>query len=401
MDRIDAEIMQCCLELKDLFCLGIVFDQKSITDWEQLKQSDKEYSKLCDKEDATFGWMRLQTSVDGFMPFQFKNVIINHITQYIFNLDTQLGFMNYKLGMRGSLKTYSMKTSFNNKTSVISTLKTMAQMCNQKVSCDWFRKFVYGMFPRSERAPSTVLGLTTTCPSLDIRALARLYINDDGFQEIPSDGCITFAKGDTAVAWFTDGCDVTVIPTESGRTQKGVARLATYVYIVKYDRYDTKKVRWHKIIVGWMGFSHSFGIVYKSVEWDDDDEDSARELHIHSIGMGYSALQRVFRDGTSPLVLSTIFWGLMHANSCKGYVNGVEPKGIKPGVFLGALNGDRSKCLEALTVIGSGSKSVSLIRDSSHSRTVECYRFKTGGGKNFEWKWDRSMLRPVSFGFVL
>ena len=34
------------------------------------------------------------------------------------------------------------------------------------------------------------------------------------------------------------------------------------------------------------------------------------------------------------------------------------------------------------------------------SRTTECYRFKTKEGKNFEWKWDRSMLRPVSFGFV-
>ena len=404
MDRIDAEIMQCCLELKDLFCLGIVFDPKSIEEWEELKRRDSKYSKLCDEEDSTWVGMQTQIKTEEFIPFEFRNVIINHIAQYIFikvdSKGAKLGFSKYKLRMKGSAKTLTIQTPFNGKADVIPTLGAMAKMCDQKVSCEQFRKFVYGMFPRLKRAPSTVLGLTTTCPGLNIRALAKLYINDDGFREIPSDGCITFAKGDTAVAWFTDGCDITVIPTESGRTQTEIAQLATYVYIVKYDRYDTKKVRWHKIIVGWMGFSHPFGIVYKSVEWDVDDEDEARKFHIVLIRASYNAAKRVFRQDTPPLVLSKIFWGLMYANSCEGYVNGVKPKGIEPRVFLGALDGDISNCLKALTLIASGSDTADLVPNRVPSRTTECYRFKTKEGKNFEWKWDRSMLRPVSFGFV-
>ena len=59
MDRIDAEIMQCCLELKDLFCLGIVFDPKSIAEWKELKRRDSKYSKLCDEEDSTWVGMNV------------------------------------------------------------------------------------------------------------------------------------------------------------------------------------------------------------------------------------------------------------------------------------------------------------------------------------------------------
>jgi len=109
MDRIDAEIMQCCLELKDLFCLGIVFDPKSIEEWEELKRRDSKYSKLCDEEDSTWVGMQTQIKTEEFIPFEFRNVIINHIAQYIFikvdSKGAKLGFSKYKLRMKGSAKT--------------------------------------------------------------------------------------------------------------------------------------------------------------------------------------------------------------------------------------------------------------------------------------------------------
>jgi len=414
MDRIDREILQCCLMLKDLFPVGIQFDPSSISQWDGLKRSDSGYRKLCETEEQMSIMMGGLISIDKFMRFEFRNAVINHIASFIFmstetggsKTKIKLGFMNYNIGRRESIPAISFQTPFIATTdtqNLMKTLKTMAEMCDQKTPCSSFRKFVYGMFPRLKRVPATVLELMKHCPSLNTDTLTRLYVNEDGFQKT-SDSSITYVKGDVAVAWFIDGQNVTMIPTDRNRAQKGISQLATYVYLVKYDKYDEKQNLWHKIIVGWMGFAHSFGIVYESVEWDEDYGEAARkdwvtrDTHIQSITDSYNAVRRVFREGTVPLMLSQIFWGLMYVHSSKGYVDGLKPRGINTGDFITALAGDLLTSLETLTIIASRSF-VTPIPDQMQSKYTQCYRFKAGKG-NFEWKLDKARLLTVSFGFV-
>ena len=458
MDRIDQEILQCCLRLKDLSPVGIKFDSSSLSQWEKLKQSDPGYSKLCETEEQMSTMMTGLISIDGFMPIQFRNAVINHISSFIFMSNKtaksktriELGFMNYKIGMRESIKAISFQTPFTaiiDTQNLINTLKTMAEMCDQKTPCSLFRKFVYGMFPRLKKAPTTVLELLKHCPSLNTDTLTRLYVNEDGFEK-KSDS--TYVKGNVAVAWFIDGQNVTMIPTDRNRAQMGISQLGTYVYVVKYDKYDNEN-RLHEIIAGWMGFAHSFGIVYESVEWDEDYEEAARkqesvneaarkresakeaarkqgfatdeseeesasvkfrrqrravgirdwvtrDTHVESIRDSFDAVKKVFREDTSPLMLSQIFWGLMYVDSKKGYVNGVKLKGITASKFIEALAGDLLLSLETLTIIGSRSF-VTQISKQTRSTSAKCYWFQSGSRK-FEWRWDQAGRNIISFGFV-
>ena len=461
MDLIDQEILQCCLRLEDLFPVGVEFDASSVSQWNELKRSDSGYKQLCETEKALFKKMRGLMNIEKFMRFEFRNAVINHIASFIFmsketgNTKTciQLGFMNCKIGPGGSMAAICFETPFMDtihKEKVTNTLETMAEMCEQKTSCSFFRKFVYGMFPKLDRVPTTVLELMKYCPSLNTDTLTRLYVNEDGFQKTWDSG-MTYVKGKVAVAWFIDGQNVTMIPTDRNRAQMGISQLGTYVYLVKYDKSD-KESRLHEIIVGWIGFAHSFGIVYESVEWDEDYEEAARkqesakeaarkresakeaarkqgfatneseeesasdkfrrqrravgisdwvtrDTHVESIRDSFDAVKKVFREDTSPLMLSQIFWGLMYVDSKKGYVDGVELKGITASGFIKALAGDLLPSLETLTIIASRSF-VTQIPKQTLSRSAECYWFKSGSRK-FEWKWDQAGRNIVSFGFVV
>lgn len=458
MDRIDQEILQCCLRLDDLFPVGVEFEPSSVSQWNELKRSDSGYKQLCETEKELFKKMRGLMNIEKFMRFEFRNAVINHIASFIFMSketgDTktriQLGFMNCKIGRGGSMAAISFETPFMDtihKEKVTNTLETMAEMCEQKTPCSWFREFVYGMFPRLKRVPTTVLDFKKHCPSLNTDALTRLYVNEDGFQKT-SDS--TYVKGNVAVAWFIDGQNVTMIPTDRNRAQKGIAQLGTYVYVVKYDKSDEES-RLHEIIVGWIGFAHSFGIVYQSVEWDEDYEEAARkqesakeaarkresakeaarkqgvaihefeeesasdkfrkqrqavcirdwvnrDTHIQSIRDCFDAVKRVFREGTAPLMVSQIFWGLMYVDSKKGYVDGVKLKGITASGFIEALAGDLLLSLETLTIIASRSF-VTQISRQTLSRSAKCYWFQSGSRK-FQWRWDQAARNTISFGFV-
>jgi hypothetical protein len=450
MDLIDQEILQCCLRLDDLFPVGVELDPSSVSQWNELKRSDSGYRKLCETEKKLFKKMRGLMNIEGFVRFEFRNAVINHIASFIFmsketgdsKTRIQLGFMNCKIEPGGSIAAVSFETPFMDtihKDEVTNTLETMAEMCEQKTPCSWFREFVYGMFPRLKRVPTTVLDFKKHCPSLNTDALTRLYVNEDGFQKT-SDSGMTYVKGNVAVAWFFDEQNVTMIPTDRNRVQKGISQLGTYVYLVKYDKYD-KEHRLHEIIVGWMGFAHSFGIVYGSVQWDEDYEEAARkwesakeaarkqgvatdeseeesasvkfrrqrrvvgirdwvtrDTHVESIRDSFDAVKKVFREDTSPLMLSQIFWGLMYVDSKKGYVNGVKLKGITASGFIEALAGDLLLSLETLTIIASRSF-VTQISRQTRSTSAKCYWFQSGSRK-FEWRWDQAARNIISFGFV-
>ena len=100
MDRIDQEILQCCLRLKDLFSVGIKFDPSSISQWDGLKESDSGYKKLCETEEQMSTMMGGLISIDGFMRFEFRNAVINHIASFILVVDSPVSFdIKIKLAM--------------------------------------------------------------------------------------------------------------------------------------------------------------------------------------------------------------------------------------------------------------------------------------------------------------
>jgi hypothetical protein len=123
-----------------------------------------------------------------------------------------------------------------------------------------------------------------------------------------------------------------------------------------------------------------------------------KDTHVESIRDSFDAVKKVFREDTSPLMLSQIFWGLMYVHSSKGYVDGLKPRGINTGDFITALAGDLLTSLETLTIIASRSF-VTQISRQTRSTSAKCYWFQSGSRK-FEWRWDQAGRNIISFGFV-
>ena len=445
MDHIDADIIKCCLEFSERVWMGIEFDPDSLLRWENAKRRDPVYSRLCEAEDIDGAVMTGLISIEGFMPIMLKDAVLNHMVRYIFtSIEAslfvgyrRLGFQTYTPGK--TAKAVSVTTPFSGHDSemmTVKTLKYMASMCDSKAPCTWFREFVYSMFPRKKRTPCTVLRLGEHAPEMDVGSLAKLYLNNEtGFNEIPDkkQSSLTLVKGNDSVVVFVDGPDVTIIPTEldpdnpiiklviqkgpnlllikgqkpeervrelmKQMAQRGVARLAPYVYVVKYDYYDASSELWHMPIVMWMGFPHSFGISYERVSWNVDHSDDTREERINRAKQCYSSLQRVFKDGTDPLLLSRIFWGLMHANSSGGFADGISPKGVQASKFIAALSCGVEEALTNLTaaVVRGGAK---LMPNHLPNNGKICHNFQVGG-KTFGWKWAKSLRGPVSFGYLV